>query len=285
MTKRVIEAKLVLLDIRLGMSDLELMLKYKLSSTGLQSLFRKLGEAGLLKHVNAREVQRDIRSGLTDEQLMEKYQLTPNGLADLRKQVDRVGLLHRPTEKDRLPTKIFIRVPEIVEDIRSGMGRRELMEKYHLSTRGLRYVSMMLVSSGAIAWKEVFENICSKYEELVPDMVRSQRRYPVDLNIPVYDINRPDRVGRLRDVSEGGMGTRGIEAGVGETKTLVIGGDEFGEYATFVLDVTCKWGALGADDGFIAGFEISNISLGSMGEFNLLTELVRLSHQGHGKSL
>jgi hypothetical protein len=284
MTKRVIEAKLALQDIRLGMSDLELMIKYRLSSTGLQSLFKKLGQAGLLKHVNAREVQRDLRSGLSHEQIMEKYQLTQSGLADLLKQVNRAGLLHRPMEKDRLPTKIFIRVPEIVKDIRAGMGRLGLMEKYHLSTRGLRYVSMMLVSSGAIAWKEIFENICSKFEELVPGMVRSQRRYSVDLNVPVYDIGRPERVGKLRDVSEGGMGIQGIEAGVGETKTLVIAGDEFGEYSTFVLDVTCRWEAMGPDKEPIAGFEISNISVGSMGEFNLLTELVRLPHQQQDKS-
>lgn len=285
MAKRVIEAKLVLDDIRLGMSDLELMIKYKLSSTGLQSLFRKLGEAGLLKHVNAREVQRDIRLGLTEGQLMEKYQLTQGGLADLLKQVNRVGLLHRPVEKDRLPTKIFIRVPEIVRDIRAGMGRLELMEKYHLSTRGLRYVSMMLVSSGAIAWKEIFENICSKYEELVPGMVRSQRRFAVDFDVPVYDIKRPERLGRLRDVSEGGIGVHGIETGVGETKTLVIAGDEFGEYSTFVLDVKCKWEAKGPDNEPIAGFEISNISVGSMGEFNLLSEMVRLPHRRQSNPL
>lgn len=37
-------------DIRLGLSDLALMEKYRLTDRGLGSLFRKLVAAGLLKH-------------------------------------------------------------------------------------------------------------------------------------------------------------------------------------------------------------------------------------------
>lgn len=278
MKKRVIEAKLALQDIRLGMSDLELMVKHKLSAKGLQSLFSKLGRAGLLKHINARQLQEDVRAGLSDEQLTEKYALSRGALEDLRKQMDRLGLLHRPLEKDRLPAKIFIRVPEIVNDIRSGTTPKELMRNYRLSARGIRWVSMMLVSSGAITWQEICENICSKIEELVPDKTRSQRRYPVDFAVPVYDIDRPERIGKLRDVSEAGMGIQGIRSEVGKTKTLVVSAEEFGEYSTFVLDVTCKWGTTAPDGEFLAGFEIANMSLGSMGEFNLLSEIARLPH-------
>jgi Mor family transcriptional regulator len=284
MTKRVIEAKLALDDIRSGMSDVDLMLKYKLSSKGLQSLLGKLGQAGLLKHINARELQRDIRAGLNDEQLMKKYQLSAKGLEAILKQMDRMGLLQIPLEEDNLPTKIFIRVSEIVKDMRSGMDRVELMEKYHLSARGLTRVSMMLVSSGALTWKEIHEDIRTGYGEHVAGKIRSQRRYSVGFGVPVYDIDHPERLGKLHDVSEAGMGIQGIEAAIGETKTLVISEDKFGEYSTFVLDAKCRWVGAGPD-GPVAGFEISHLSVGSMAELNLLFELVRLPYRNRSTSI
>jgi hypothetical protein len=121
--KRVIEAKLVIEDIRSGSSDLELMEKYKLSSKGLQSLFKKLGDAGLLKHLNASEVIRDIRSGMSDMDLMKRHGLSEKGLAALFVEVERSRLLPKPVEEDTMPTKIVINVPQIVNDIRSDMGR------------------------------------------------------------------------------------------------------------------------------------------------------------------
>ncbi len=47
--KVTIDARNVLLDIRGGMSDSALMSKYGLSATGLQSLFQKLLDAGIIK--------------------------------------------------------------------------------------------------------------------------------------------------------------------------------------------------------------------------------------------
>jgi hypothetical protein len=48
MPKRKIDAREALKDIRQGMTDEELMEKYSLSAQGLQSLFHKLVEAGLI---------------------------------------------------------------------------------------------------------------------------------------------------------------------------------------------------------------------------------------------
>jgi len=47
--KRTIRAKDIVNDIRAGMSDHELMGKYRLSVKGLQSIFRKLEESGTMK--------------------------------------------------------------------------------------------------------------------------------------------------------------------------------------------------------------------------------------------
>ncbi len=276
MKKKVIEAKLVLEDIRSGVSDLELMAKYKLSSKGLQSLFKKLGDAGLLKHLNATEVIRDMRLGMSDTYFMEEYGLSEKGLAALFAEVDRAGLLRMPVEEDTLPTKIVIHVPEIVNDIRSGIGRSELMRKYHLTPRALRWVSMKLVSSGALGWQDVYGNICSKVEELVPDQLRTAKRQRLDFEPPVYDIKNPGVLGVIRDVNERGIGVSGIKTEVGQAATLVIGGDEFGEYATFTLDATCRWVSKDPEGEYLAGFEISNISVGSMGELQLLIKMAQL---------
>ena len=52
MAKVKIDARDVLKDIRDGLDDTALMTKYRLSGTGLQSLFSKLTEAGLLKRAD-----------------------------------------------------------------------------------------------------------------------------------------------------------------------------------------------------------------------------------------
>lgn len=273
---KVVEAKLVLEDIRSGATDLELMAKYKLSSTGLQSLYEKLGNAGLLKHLNASEVMKDIRSRIGDRALMEKYGLSGKGLAALFMQLDRAGLRRKPGEEDTLPTKIVIHVPMIVNDIKSGIGRSELISKYHLTPRSLRWVSMKLVSSGALGWQDVIGKICSEVDELVPDKLRASKRHKPGFIAPVHEIKNPAVIGTIRDVNERGLGVRGIKAAVGKVSTLVIGEDEFGEYGTFALDATCKWVTKDPTGEYLAGFEISNISVGSMGELQLLIEIARL---------
>ena len=55
MPKVKIDAKQALTDIRSGMTDFALMDKYKLSSTGLQSLLKKLVDAGILKQAEIDE--------------------------------------------------------------------------------------------------------------------------------------------------------------------------------------------------------------------------------------
>jgi uncharacterized Zn finger protein (UPF0148 family) len=52
MAKVKIDARDVVKDIRDGLDDAALMTKYRLSGTGLQSLFSKLTEAGLLKRAD-----------------------------------------------------------------------------------------------------------------------------------------------------------------------------------------------------------------------------------------
>jgi hypothetical protein len=56
MAKRTINAKEILADLKAGMNNAALMAKYGLSEKGLQSLFKKLMDTGVLKHPSGGDV-------------------------------------------------------------------------------------------------------------------------------------------------------------------------------------------------------------------------------------
>jgi len=277
-----IEAKEALEDIRAGMNDIALMKKYILSAKGLQSLFRKLGQAGIIKHLNAYDVLADLRSGISSEDLMKKYQLTAEGRQNLFQELDRAGLLRETGEQDDVPSKVVINIHQIVEDIKAGFTKTQLMQKYHLSPRGLRWVSMALISSGTIAWQQIYDNLCTTYAELVPDTLRQKKRYPLPFVCPVYEADNPRVVGKVRDISENGLGIIALIANVGDTKSLVVPQDEFGEFASFTFDTECRWMTKDPKGVFVCGFEISHISIGNLKEFQLLLHLAQFGYTRKG---
>ena len=107
MAKRRISAKGVISDLRSGMDNAALMKKYRLSPSGLQSVYDKLLSSGaidlsevrdrmpgkwgtipireetVLRLINVQEAARDIRSGLDDGSMMRKHRLSFKGLQDL----------------------------------------------------------------------------------------------------------------------------------------------------------------------------------------------------------
>lgn len=274
-----ISAKQVLKDIRAGMDEKSLMKKYKFSAKTLQDLFSKLGKAGFIKYLNAREVIVDLRSGISIQNLMKKYCLTAEGLASLFQELDRSGLLRGISEQGSVPSKLVINIHQIAEDIRSGLTETQLMQKYHLSPRGLGWVSMTLVTSGTIALQEIYDNLNTSYEDLVPDKLRQTRRYPISFNCTAYEPDNPGVVGKVRDISENGLGIMGLKADMGDAKTLIIPGDEFGEFTSFTFDSTCRWITKDPNGVFVAGFEISHISIRNLKEFELLLHLVEFGNR------
>lgn len=279
MKKPRISAKEAVKDIRAGMNDIALMKKYGLSAKGLKSLLKKLGQAGIIKHLNAYEVMTDLKSGISSNDLMKKYGLTEEGLQNLFQELDRAGLLRGTAEHNGVPAKVVINIHEIVEDIKSGLTKTQLMQKYHLSHRGLRWVSMTLISSGTIAWQEIYDNLCTTYDELVPDKLRQTKRYPLPFECQVYEADNPGVLGKVRDISEKGLGIFGLETNVGDTTTLVIPEDEFGEFASFTFDSRCRWITKDPKGVFVAGFEICHISIGNLKEFQLLLHLAQFGHR------
>jgi uncharacterized protein (DUF433 family) len=283
MNTRRIKAREALEDIRAGIDDIALMNKYKLSAQGLQSLFTQLGEAGIIKHLNAQEVLADLRSGLSSDDLMKKYRLSPSGIQSLFQELDRAGLLKGRAEENGVPAKVVININHVVEDIKSGLTKAELMQKYRLSSRAWRWVSMTLVTTGAIAWQEIVDKLGTTYQDLVPKNPRRAKRYPLWFDCPVHEANNPGDVGQILDVADAGVRVRGISAKVGDVKALVVPEERFMEFARFTFDAECRWVKKDPEGAFVTGFEISHISIGNLKEFQLLLHLVRVGNR-HRKS-
>ncbi len=103
MVKPKIDASEVLKDIRAGASHFRLMNKYHLSARGLNSLFKKLLDAGVVKQgdlgptykkeIRASEVIRDIRSGMSKSDFMSKHRISPTGLDSLFKKLVAAGAM------------------------------------------------------------------------------------------------------------------------------------------------------------------------------------------------
>lgn len=146
MGKRRIDADVALKDIRAGMIDADLMAKYRLSASGLQSLFNKLLLAGLIE---LKEL--DLRMPTFMGTMFVSQLIQP--LDDTEKQSSGKP----PQEKSSPPIKLTT----VMKDIRSGATDSELMGKYHLSAKGLQSLLEHLVFSGLMKQIDVHQRSVS----------------------------------------------------------------------------------------------------------------------------
>jgi hypothetical protein len=154
-----------------------------------------------------------------------------------------------------------ISVTNFVNDLRSGASRCYLMDKYGLSSRGLHRALAKLLDANAISREEIPEKSFHQYATLAGENVRDLLRHRVDFAVPVYEAARPEVHGRFCDVTAEGVKIAGLEARVGEIKTLVSLGDETGEVGPFEFVAQCRWFRRGAAAGdFVSGFHIVDIS-------------------------
>ncbi|MBI5570750.1 MAG: PilZ domain-containing protein [Desulfomonile tiedjei] len=227
------------------------------------------------REIKAKEAITDIRSGMSDRELMEKYRLTPQGLENLRRELDDLGLLHTPSARDGFrPPRQRIRIREIVKDISASMSDIELMEKYRISRHALQVLFKKLLDLKAIDRDTLFGEVGIQYETAVSHFVRELQRYSLDFEIPVYLSENPQIQGRLRDLSEKGVGVEGLEVETEQIKTLVILGDAFGVVAPFDVEAECRWSRReGPEQVVLAGFKILALSDTAREELRKLIKL------------
>lgn len=266
-------------DIRAGMDDDGLMDKYDLTPDELKKILHELHEAGLIRHVNAKEVVQDINAGVSNAELMAKYRLSHKGLQNLFDELCKAGVLNWAQRPETAPARISVNAGEIVDDIRAGLTDGHLRSKYGLSQVGLLKVMAMLVEAGALTDEDLTESRRLTQDAVILGSVRGRERYYLDLNVAVCDSEDRKRRGRVRDVTEEGVGIAGLESAVDEVKTLIVLGDDFGEVNPFEFRAICRWASTDESSGEpIAGFQVIAITDENMSDLKALIKIATASH-------
>ncbi len=230
------------------------------------------------REISLWEILKFMKLGADHGTLRRKYNLSEEGLQDLYKQLAEAGFLEWTGQDFIVSARRRIDTKEIATDIRSNLSDAELMEKYKLSSRGLQRVFTKLVDSGAIMADDISGRSISYDDSVTLQEVRvSERALPI-LSTGVYERLNPQIMGRIRDLSEVGVGVRGLEAQAGELKSLVVVPDEFLEVEPFSFEARCRWARKG-NKGKVcnAGFEITDISADNYIQLLELLQLMTFS--------
>lgn len=233
--------------------------------------------------IRARDAVNDIRAGMTDAELMEKYELSAKGLQSLLMKLVEVKAVtqtelqqRRAIYQDTLAIQ-QIEAQDIVEDIRSGMPDAELMEKYALSSEGLRRIFQTLVEEGAIVAEDLYAAPGSQHDSVFIENWREMPRHYLAMTVRIYESQHPEIMGTLSDVTEKGIAIAGIEARVGETTTLVIPAENFVGGEPIEFEAKCRWVTKETDSGeWFAGFQIEQISAKSLEDLKGLIQSASL---------
>jgi PilZ domain len=224
------------------------------------------------------EVLKFMKLGADHATLKRKYNLSEEGLQDLYRQLSAAGFLEWTGEEFMVSARRRIDTKELVTDIRSNLSAVELMVKYKLSSRGLQRVFTKLVNSGAVMADDISGRSILHDDSVTLQNVRGSLRALPILSIGIHDKNNPQIMGRIIDLSEVGVGVSGLEAQVGELKSLVVVPDEFLEVEPFSFEAKCRWSRMGDEDKICnAGFEIADISVGNFIKLQELLQLMTFS--------
>jgi hypothetical protein len=210
------------------------------------------------------EVLKNIRQGMDDAALKERYQLSERGLKSLYRELCDSGLLESEGEQYFIPAKRRIITSEIVSDILSGRTDKELRNKYKLSSLKFLKVLSKLVYMGALPRNVVSDRNIPRHAPEKQELRYAARAFPI-LSASIYEQANPKNRGRVRDLSDEGVGAQGLSVELDEVKTLVIASDSLLEVEPFSFQAKCRWSRIADDGNCDSGFEITFIS-GSDGE-------------------
>ena len=181
-----------------------------------------------------------------------------------------------------MPPKKKLKVKDLLYDIRRGTDDPLLMVKYGLSSKGLQSVFQKLVAGNFIGTHEL-ENRSEYVEDTAEIDIQNQReglRYFPALPVPVtvYDCANSVQEGTIVDITENGIGVRGVEAHISEIRTFEIQVGDLSEFEPFEFRAQCRWVKRDSfAGGVLAGFEIVDISREGMCELRDLIERFSLS--------
>ncbi len=160
-----------------------------------------------------------------------------------------------------MTTKRRILIEGIASDVRSNMTDFEIMEKYQLSSTGLRDILQKLFQVNLISSADLYRRAVFYQEQDDAANRRKTHRHYLTLLLPVYEVSLPELKGWVTDVTEFGLGTRGLPTKAGDVLTLVVLTERYAPTPEIVFDAACQWVEDERSDAEpTAGFEITEIS-------------------------
>ncbi|MBD3397465.1 hypothetical protein GF413_00070 [Candidatus Micrarchaeota archaeon] len=166
----------------------------------------------------------------------------------------------------------------VLEDIKSGLGMYEIMERYKISSRNLQGIVTFLLDAELIERKDLYNEFHEIIDTVFPEHRRQAPRVAPDARILIYEIERPEIQGYLIDINEEGVGVAGIESEIDDIKRFVILGDAYGESAPIEFTGVCRWVGNGDDNlGVGAGYQIIDIDQNNRRELEIMINRMALS--------
>jgi hypothetical protein len=162
-----------------------------------------------------------------------------------------------------MPQKRKVKADDILRDLRAGMSDSELMTKYFLSSRGLQSILEKLLEANVLTKEQLlsFRRGIGGDDTVDVEPARLFPRDLVEFPVPVYDSRNRHIKGTITDITEKGVGVRGIEVEVGETRMFVIPAADFTLVDSFAFEAQCRWVKREDVEGnLLAGFQITGIS-------------------------
>ena len=145
----------------------------------------------------------------------------------------------------------------IMDDIRSGLGDIPIMEKYHLSPDHYRIVKTKLSNKSFPSINQAKIRNGSNHD-IAKGCRRARPRGHLLYCVTVQDAQKLYTYGILNDITERGLQTSGLPTRVGETRSLLIGLDDYFRAPPILLEATCQWVEL-YNGKPLAGFHITKI--------------------------
>jgi PilZ domain len=179
----------------------------------------------------------------------------------------------------RVSPKQLISARDFVQDMRSGTTDAALIAKYNLSPNRLQSIFKKLLDANAMTAKEL-DGRCASFDDSVQTSAKACRllyRHVLDFVLPIYEEAKPEILGMVLNITEGGVGLSGIHARVGESKNFVIPADEFFDVGRTLFQARCCWvgNEIRTGERF-SGFEVTSISAGDLSELRKLIQLIQL---------
>ncbi len=224
--------------------------------------------------VTARKVLDDIRAGLDNDALKRKYRLSSESMQRIFDDLVAVGVLELIDNQYVIPAVRRLSARNIVNDIRSGMNNTELMEKYMLTPLQLKTTFDILLGSNAINEEELRNDFSIPPQRNETINQRERERYFIDFELPIIEIGPPEVDGKVRDITEKGVGTIGIPSEVDDIKRFLVLHDEFVLIEPFMFEAQCRWARKSASGEHHAGYQIIGIAEKDLRDLRQLIHLV-----------